>query len=414
MTKSTPGRGPAKTRLAGIDAARGLALLGMMATHIIPLSKDVTDDSAGAALAAAEPTWAALWFAGKASALFAVLAGVGLALLTGAARPLSGDRLAATRRGVVVRALAIATLGLVGGSLDTHVAVILVHYGLLFLFAIPFLGLPARRLAWWAGGWLLLSPGLLFLARPPVSAALTPADVGGSPVFMDLFRPATLAADLLVTGYYPVLVWTGFVLLGLFVGRCDVSRPPVALAFATAGAAVAAGARALSVALLARPDAEAALTSGTGRGSDALGVSLRTGQGLAGVESTPWWFALSAPHTGAPLDILHVAGTAVAVLGICQLAATALKSLLGGAGEMLLWPIAGAGAATLTLYLGHLVGLDLLSGATADRPRLGVYLWYAGAALLVGIALKWAAVRGPLESMVHTMAAGAAGDTARR
>lgn len=399
----------ARPRLAGIDAARGLALLGMMATHIIPLSKVSVDESTGTALASAEPTWAALWFAGKASALFAVLAGVGLALLTGGARAHAGPRLSATRRGVAVRALVIAGLGMAGGMLDTHVAVILTHYGLLFLFAIPFLGLPPRRLAWWAGGWMLISPAVLYFAYPAVARAVSPQDVGGSPDFMDLFRPATLAADLLVTGYYPVLVWTGFILLGLFVGRCDVSRPPVALAFAAGGTAVAVASRALSGALLSGPEGLAALAAATRRNPETLDVALATGQGLAGAETTPWWFALAAPHTGAPLDVLHVAGTAVAVLAVCQLVALALASALGGVGEALLWPVAGAGAATLTLYVGHLVALDLLSEATAEMPRLAVYLWYAVVALLAGIALKWAALRGPLETVVHRAATSAAG-----
>lgn len=107
--------------------------------------------------------------------------------------------------------------------------------------------------------------------------------------------------------------------------------------------------------------------------------------------------------------MLHVAGTAVAVLAVCQLVALALLSALGGVGEALLWPVAGAGAATLTLYVGHLAALDLLSEATAEMPRLAVYLWYAVVALLAGIALKWAALRGPLETVVHRAATSAAG-----
>ena len=63
----------------------------MMATHILPLS--------GAAGRDGGPTWTALLFSGKASALFAVLAGVGLALLTGGARPHRAGRLRRTGAG---------------------------------------------------------------------------------------------------------------------------------------------------------------------------------------------------------------------------------------------------------------------------------------------------------------------------
>jgi len=65
-------RGPGRTstRLAGVDVARGLALLGMAAVHIFP------EQSADGGL---HPAYVVA--AGRASALFAVLAGVGLALL---------------------------------------------------------------------------------------------------------------------------------------------------------------------------------------------------------------------------------------------------------------------------------------------------------------------------------------------
>ena len=61
------------TRLVGIDAARGLALAGMMATHLLPAWNETTGD--------ATLNW--ILFPGNAAALFALLAGVGLALSTG-------------------------------------------------------------------------------------------------------------------------------------------------------------------------------------------------------------------------------------------------------------------------------------------------------------------------------------------
>ncbi|GAA3694779.1 hypothetical protein GCM10023081_35060 [Arthrobacter ginkgonis] len=393
-------------RLSGVDAARGIALLGMMATHILPLSQALPGGGGG-------PTWTALLFAGKASALFAVLAGVGLALLTGGARPQPPERLRRSRRGIAVRALLVAVIGFAAGSLDAGVAVILVHYGVLFLLALPFLGLPARRLAWWAGGWLLLSPVALFLLLPVVRAWVDPSDVGGSPAFTDLAQPVTVLADLFVTGYYPVVAWLGFLLVGLAVGRSDLSRPPVALALLAGGTAVAAAARWGSAELLAAPGANAALRAATGLSAQGLDTALATGQKLDGAQQSIWWFALSAPHTGSPLDLLHVAGTALAVLGGCLLVAAALTATLGPLGDALLWPVAGAGAATLTLYTGHLMALDLLSGMTAELPRLAVYLGFVVAALLAGIVVKWSGVRGPLEAAVHAASAAAAGGRIR-
>ncbi len=385
-------------RIAGVDVARGLALLGMMATHIMPLTR--VDDSG-----TNHATWTATLFAGTSSALFALLAGVGLALLTGGSRPHTGTRLASGRRSVLVRAVLITVIGLGCGALNTNVAVILVHYGVLFLIATLFLGLRLRTLWFTAVGWLLFSPVLWYLVFPLANGRISPATVGPSPGLGDLLRPASLAADLFITGYYPVLVWTGFIVLGLALGRCRISLPPVVLAFSVGGAALAWAARALSDRLISSND-EALSTLGAiaeGNGLP-LDAALLSGHGLAGVEGTPWWFALSAPHSSAPLDLLHVAGTAIAVLGVCQLVAMALSALLGLAGEALLWPLSGAGSATLTLYAGHLVALDLLSTITAGMPRLGLYLCFVVASLLMGIALKWAGRRGPLEAGVHALA----------
>ena len=385
-------------RIVGVDVARGLALLGMMATHIMPLTRA---DESGAVHA----TWAATIFAGTSSALFAILAGVGLALLTGGSRPHTGTRLKSGRRSVLVRAVLITVIGLGCGALNMNVAVILVHYGALFLIATLFLGLRLRTLWFSAVGWLLLSPVLWYLLLPLATSRISPATVGPSPGLGDLLRPASLTADLFITGYYPVLVWTGFIVLGLAVGRCRLSLPPVALALTVGGALLSWAARALSDHLIGAND-QALRTLGaiTEANGLPLEAALLSGHGLQGVEETPWWFALSAPHSSAPLDLLHVAGTAIAVLGLCQLLAMALSALLGLAGDALLWPLSGAGSATLTLYAGHLVALDLLSTATAGLPRLGLYLCFVVGSLLVGIGLKWAGRRGPLEAGIHVLA----------
>ncbi|MEH3076040.1 MAG: heparan-alpha-glucosaminide N-acetyltransferase domain-containing protein [Quadrisphaera sp.] len=70
--RSTALAAPRRDRLVGVDAARGLALLGMMGTHLV--SRTTADGGV---------SWVYEVFSGRASALFAVLAGVGLALSTG-------------------------------------------------------------------------------------------------------------------------------------------------------------------------------------------------------------------------------------------------------------------------------------------------------------------------------------------
>ena len=302
-----------------------------------------------------------------------------------------------------MRALLVFALGLGLGMLDTNVAVILVHYGLLFLCAIPFLGMRARTLGFWAAGWLLLSPVALYLLHPVATGLLSPSRLGPSPLPGDLLAPGVFAVDVFITGYYPLVVWFGFILTGLCVGRLGLGRPPVALAIAAAGAALAVGAKSLSAWLLAAPGALAALGQAGDLDRKELTVSLVTGQRLGQAMDTPWFLAISAPHSGAPLDVLHVAGSALAVLGIAQLVCLALAALLGQLGAVLLWPLTGAGAATLTLYSAHLVALDVFSDVSAPLPRTSLFIIYAVGCLLAGLVFKFLGRRGPLEAVVHSV-----------
>lgn len=69
-------------RLRGVDVARGIAFIGMVVIHTLPSY----DRSTG------EPTAAWSIFSGNASALFALLAGVSLAFMTGGSNPYQGDK----------------------------------------------------------------------------------------------------------------------------------------------------------------------------------------------------------------------------------------------------------------------------------------------------------------------------------
>lgn len=380
----------ASARLSGIDAARGLALLGMMATHLLPTFE---------ADANLTPTWIGLTFSGRAAALFAVLAGVGLALSTGKQHPLEGSALAAARRGIALRALVIAVVGLALGGLEVNVAVILVHYAVLFLCILPFLGLRLKALCAWAAGWILGSPVLAFLLRPWLMAAEPPLQLNHNPGWEDLTTPGQLLGDLFLTGYYPVLQWLSYLLIGLIIGRLSLTATGLPLLLLAAGTAVAAFAKVLGTAAMeswgGREALQAILTDPNYPLDSLLQVN------LAGVrqEGSWWWLAGSAPHSGTTLDLLHTSGVAAAVVGLCL--------LVGRLGEWLdldlLLPLRGAGAMTLTLYTVHVWVVasfhlkPLPEGWTED----GMYFAHAALAVLIGMAFVILKRRGPLEWLGH-------------
>ena len=372
-TTQTPGR------LSGIDAARGIALFGMMSTHVFSLSVEGTS----------EASWIGATFSGRSSALFALVAGIGLALLTGGNRMHDRAGISRDRRGIAARAVVIAMVGLMLGGLETDIAVILFHYGILFLMALPFTGMPLRRLAWWAAGWTLLSPVAAFLLRPWVGATVNPPELGENPMLEHFGQPVTLLADILVTGYYPALQWLSYLLLGMLIGRLNLRSLGVQAGLLLVGVGVAGSAKFISAFLLGP--------------LGGLGVLLETPQGqrydleamlpvsLSGIDQTGtlWWLAVSAPHSGTPLDLMHTAGTAAAVVGLCLLVSRRL--------QWLLLPLSAAGAMTLTLYSLHIWVMSIVDQQEVPPDPAPVYWAQVVVFVAVGLMLRQLNARGPLE-----------------
>ena len=361
--------GEASRRLVGVDVARVLALIGMAATHIFPGFEPDGDLHLSHAVAS-----------GRASALFALLAGVGLALTTGGIRPVRGRELRAARAGVLARAALLTALGLLLGALDSPPLVILAYYGLLFLVAVPVLGLGSRVLAVLAAVAAMVTPLASHALRTTVGP--TPvAEPGGPDLLMDLF----------LTGTYPVLTWTTYLFAGLAVGRTDLRRWTVAGRLLAVGAVLAVTAKVLSAALLDAVGGAARLASSVGDPVDTVTDSLASG--LFGTTPTAdWrWLTISAPHSGTTLDLLHTVGVALAVLGACLLLVRLLP-------RTLFLPLAAAGSMTLTLYSLHV--LVLTNGSpflVADRLQL--WLAHVVVALLAASVWRSTVGRGPLEAL---------------
>ncbi|MGO4253476.1 heparan-alpha-glucosaminide N-acetyltransferase domain-containing protein [Paenarthrobacter sp. TAF1] len=388
--RKTRGQRAAPTRLTGIDAARGAALLGMMATHLMPTFGPAPQW---------EPTMVGLVFSGRSAALFAVLAGIGLALSTGKQDPRSGKELWSARAGVAMRAVVIAVVGLALGGLDVNVAVILVHYAMLFLCILPFLGLRLKALCFWAAGWILVSPVLAFLVRPVLLDGNPPLQLGHNPGWEDLETPGRLLADLFFTGYYPVFQWISYLLVGLVIGRLALTTAGVQLMLLTSGLVVAGMAKICGVLAMEVWGGRAALSALPGTRGYPLESMLQVNlTGLQQVDSW-WWLATASPHAGTTLDLLHTSGVAAGVVGIFL--------MLGRLAERIkvnfLLVLSGPGAMTLSLYSAH---VWLVSGFTnqplpAGWTDEGMYWTQALGAIGIGVCFALLRRRGPLEWAAH-------------
>ncbi|WP_123735058.1 DUF418 domain-containing protein [Rathayibacter sp. PhB186] len=275
----------APTRIVGLDVARGLAVLGMFAAHLAPAEREMIWD-------------------GRSAVLFAVLAGVSIGLMSGGAtrstRPLLDTA------SILLRGLYLLVIGLGLNLLGTPIAVILPHYGLMFVVAALLMFLPRAVLAALAavsavGGPLLVDR--IVTAGNDWITTLSPED-------------ALLARMPLtwLTQYYPVPSWLAYVMLGLLIARCDI-RSATTQRWLVIGGAIAA----------------------------VLGYGV--GLALGGPESVE-------AHSSTTAEIVGAGGVAAVAIG----ALTALTARLAVV-RAVTAPLAAVGAMPLTVYSVQLVAL---------------------------------------------------------
>ncbi|NYE36504.1 putative membrane protein [Nocardioides cavernae] len=346
-------------RLVGLDVARCVALLGMVATHVLDARTPAGDLTT------------AQWLAGgRASALFAVLAGISLALMT--REPLRGGPLALRSAAIVGRAAIIAAIGLLLGGLDTGIAVILTYYGVLFVLGLPFTLLRVRWLLPLAVVWVVAAPVVSHLVRPDL-----PERGFDSPALEQLGDPGQLASELLLTGYYPAFPWLAYLLVGLVLGRLDLRDRSLLGALALGGVGLAVLATQVSRSFVDPPVAS----------ENATGM-----YGTTPADGDWEWLLLVAPHSATPFDLAQTIGSAVLVIACCLL----LESVLPRSATRVVAVLTGAGAATLTLYSLHVV---MRTDAMWPPEEPSSYAVHVVVLLGIGAALRLVGRRGPLEAL---------------
>jgi uncharacterized membrane protein len=371
-------------RLLGVDAARGVALIGMMSVHINP-----------AVGADGETTTSYLIASGRSAALFAVLAGVGLALASGGRTPRRSAELRAAMAATLARAMVLAFVGLLLGAFDSGLAIILVYYGLLFVVAVPFLGLGPRVLFALAATAAVVTPVVSQWLRPSI-----PLPSHGNPVVESLADPVSLFTELSITGYYPVLTWSAYILAGLALGRLALDRVRTAIWVLLGGTVLAVTTWTASWLLLNRGGGLEVLEIAGAGASPIAGRPLDVALTTSFYGTTPttswWWLAVVAPHSGTPFDLLHTIGTACLTLGAMLLLARVARPLV--------WPLAAVGSMTFTLYSLHVVLISTVMPDTIPNALL----WHALVALAIAVPWRTFVGRGPLEALAANVAGGAA------
>jgi uncharacterized membrane protein YeiB len=378
---------PSTGRLLGIDLARGLAVLGMYAAHVGP------DPEAGG------PLGLVMELArGRSSALFALLAGFTLVLITGRPHPLTGraGRQAVTR--MIIRSVVLIALGFALTALDTDVDVILAFYGLTFLVILPLYRLRARTLALLAAVCALVMPQVLYAVRLSIEeGSWADAIVAADPLARVSDTDGFM--ELLFTGEYPVLTWASFMLAGMAVARLDLTRRAVRGRLAvTAGVLAILGHGGSWLALRLVPHARATVAAATDGGSAASAWWSDT-VGLV-VDDTPAaWLLVGAPHSQTTFSVLGNTGAALLVVVACV---TAMERLPRFA--TLVGPVRALGMTALTAYVLHILAIREFGMKDGTGPALFDLLLHGSVAMLLATAWTRRWRRGPLEHLLHVSA----------
>jgi uncharacterized membrane protein YeiB len=347
----------AADRIAGYDVARALALLGMTVFHFaLVMGRD-----------AGRPAWLAGLLGlidGRSAATFVVLAGIGLTLRSRRAE-------SSIRGSVLLRGLFLLAVGYV--NLIVWEGDILRVYGVSLLLAAWFLTAPGRLLLLVAG---------LFAAGFVVLLCLFDYEKNWTWETLSYHRLWTAEGavrNLFYDGFRSVFPWTGFLFLGMWVGRHDLREPSVSRRFLLGG---------LGVALLAHLISWACLCA-LSPAPD--GLDAETIQALFGTASMP----------PLPLFLAAGGGAAVALLAACvRFAARFPRFFLVG-------PLVATGRLALTWYVAHILlglGTVVAFGQVGRQPLpvaaaagLGFFAW----AVVVSVVWRAWVGHGPLEGLMR-------------
>lgn len=431
-TSATRGADSRSTRLASIDVARALALLGMFIVHAVMVW---SPNSTG---------WAAgieHHLEGRSMPLFMVLSGVGLdLLLAGTARPW---------RTMLGRSAVLLIVGL-WLSGHTPVAVIIPYYAVYLLLGTALRKLSDTGLLVASGSIMVVGSALRFHVEhfPAPWVTSGPDALGRLGV---LASPVRLVSELFVVGLYPALPASSLVVLGMWISRrirrcaAPADRSRLATRLIVVGVALVAVTNLTSaltesgrqtailqrslwtevqsgndVATMLEEQAAAAgmsVDEMLQEEAELTGTPIEELRAMTETEPAPrivwpWMLVMTDAHSELPGWLLSASGSSVAVIGLCL--AWEERRRRG----RVLAALAPLGRSSLSAYALHIgviwVILQVRPGEVSAPASLG--LAAAAWLIMVVLALVWSRYLGqaPLERLMRRAGKRSAALTLRR
>lgn len=339
-------------RLDGLDLARFIALAGMVVVNFSVVMLGKQDEN---------PLWIGTLLQGRAAATFVVLAGVGLGLT------FHLKAWGPTFSVVCKRALFLLVIGLLNAIIFPAD---IIHYYAFYLLAG---GLLIRARAWVIGLMItMLMLGFVFLSD------LIDYDTGWNWQTFEyngFWEIKGFIRNLFYNGWHPIVPWMGFLLLGIWISRLQLSRKTIQVKLILVGSIVLVGVE---------------------LGSHYLTKQLVFNSDAAFLFST-------APIPPMPLFILAGSGAACLIIGLCLYAAPALKSI------GVLHIFTAPGRQSLTLYIAHIyLGMGTLEilglvKAQSEQSVLIAVVIFCGFAIFYANIWRHYFKHGPLEALMRRL-----------
>ncbi|WP_054952867.1 heparan-alpha-glucosaminide N-acetyltransferase domain-containing protein [Flaviflexus massiliensis] len=373
-------------RIAAFDIARGLAVLGMFIAHVGPEREGLT----GWLLGLAD---------GRSSILFATLAGVSLAILTGRNVPYTGVEWLQAKIRIYTRAAILIVIVAILSLMNDIVALILAHYAAWFVLALPFLRWRPRN--------LFIAAGVCWLLGPIVATYL--------PAFFEKTGMDTMGGlsgfliEALLTDTYVGVVYMGFVFAGIAIGRLDLTQrsvPGTLLPVGISLAIIGYGGGYLSTQFMPLDDGANFGWDSTGAGyssepdtaiydwaspdwrGDGFGLDW-----LPGVTMPEPYFLMGAePHSGTIWEALGSGGTAIAIIAALLLGGPILGKVL--------YPIAAVGSMSLSAYSFHIIAIWAIPALVFPESMWPMFYLLLAALVLCSI-WRFTLGRGPFELLMY-------------
>jgi len=352
--------GPSSLRIAGLDLARGIAVLNMI---IINFVFTMAGDPGGLMYAityVSERPFACA---------FVMLAGVGVSLAGSDPQRIPEVRVTVLRRALFFILLGYSWIPIWDGD-------ILHFFGFYMAIGCIFLARPSSWL-WHVSGWCVAGFVALYVSWN-YWYNWDMADLA----YYGFWTPMGQLRNLLFNGFHPLLPWLGFYLVGMWLGRQKLADPRVRWRLGLVGFEVFAISFVLSLLILDRFDAN-------------LGDLLEYHPYLATLREL-FSTELIPP---SPFFVMSAGGFSVAFIMACLWIAERAPRAV--------WPLVATGQLAFTLYMGHiLLGIwpleDTDEGMADPEVFLRVGAFIVGSVIFSVLWRRFFA-RGPLEWVMRRL-----------